>query len=86
MIIRVEGLRKFFRVIGILLGFVMLVITVVMLATIVGFVIYYMVGGFGDGAAIFDCIKSYGLAFYTGVFVFAIIATVKQFSSFFGKY
>ena len=86
MILRFDGLRVFFRIIGVLLGFVLLAVAIIALATVVGFVMYYLAGDFGDGASILDCIKNNGVLFYLGVTIFAFIATGKQFFSFFGRY
>lgn len=85
MILRIEVLRVLIRALSVLLGFATLAVFLVSLATTAGFFTFYIDGGFGEGAMIFDCIKNFGLPYFFGVTVFSIIVTVKQFSSFFGK-
>ena len=85
MIIRVDGLRKLFRFFGILLGFVMLAAFIVSLATVVGFVLAYIGGAFGDGVGIIDSAKNGGALFFLGVTIMSLVGTIKQFSSFFGR-
>lgn len=85
MILRNEIVRQIVRLLSVLLGFVMLIASIFLIVTVVGFFTYYLNNGFGEGKAIFDCIKNNGLLFFAGIAVFSFIGTIKQFSSFFGK-
>lgn len=85
LILRFEGFRKTLRAFSILFGFVMLILMIVFLASVVGFFTLYASGAYGEGAEIFACIKNTGVIYFFGLFVFALIGMIKQFSSFFGK-
>lgn len=85
MVLRNEIVRQIVRTFSILLGIVMLLASIFIIASVVGFFTYYMNNGFGEGQAIFDCMKNNGLFFFAGVAIFSFIGSIKQFSSFFGK-
>nr|MBO4518314.1 hypothetical protein [Clostridia bacterium] len=85
MIIRNEVMRVLVRTISVLLGFVMLAVNVVMLATVAGVFANYFKYVSDTGTPIFDYLKNSGVIFFAGVMIFSLIAMVKQFSSFFGK-
>ncbi len=85
MIIRNEVMRAILRAISVLLGFVMLAVNLVMLASVAGVFANYFKNLAGSGAPIFDYLKNSGVIYFLGVMVFSLIGMVKQFSSFFGK-
>lgn len=85
MIIRNEAMRVILRAISVLLGFVMLAVNLVMLASVAGVATYYLKYVADSGTPIFDFLKNSGVFFFFGVMVFSLIGMVKQFSSFFAK-
>lgn len=85
MIIRNEVMRVLLRAISVLLGFAMLAVNLVMLASVAGVATYYLKYVADSGTPIFDFLKNSGVFFFFGVMVFSLIGMVKQFSSFFAK-
>ena len=62
----------------------MIVITLANILPVAGFITSYLNDAFGN-TPIFECILNEGLLYFLGLFIFSMIITVKQFSSFFGK-
>ena len=80
--LRSEVLRKILKFISVLLGFVMLILTVVFAASVAGFIFQAIDNG-GENLA--ESIMESGAIYLFVMFFFAFIAMFKQFGSFFGK-
>lgn len=85
MLLRNEPLRIILRVISVILGLALLVIFVVNLATVTGFLAYFVEDGFGENAKIFDCVKNQGFLYFLGLCLFSYVMMKRHVLSFYCK-